>query len=264
MLRAVSWLTVLVVVPCADAQTLRVETMGDRSALVVSATGEAEVVPDRATLGINIESQARTGGEAAADVARVQTRVLDTLRALGFRAPNVTTVNYGVSQFQPPPARAPFNPATGLPIETERPPLMYIARGSIRVDVTRLDQLNAIASAALAQGATGIATPSFSSSTADSARRAAIVNGTRQAHADAAAIASALGGSLGKLIELTSNASWGSRFRPQQPVYYDYGPPPPPPVALSARAAGGTAITSPGEMVFTANVTTRWEFLPNR
>jgi uncharacterized protein YggE len=258
MLRILSWLIVLAAVPCAGAQTRRVDTLGDRSTLVVTATGEGEVVPDRATLGINIESQARTGSEATAGVALIHTRIIDTLRALGFSPPSVTTVNYGVSSFQPP-SRPVVHPATGLPVEGERPPVMFVARGSIRVEITRLEELNLIASAALAQGATGIATPSFSSSNADSARRAAIVKGTRQAQAEAGLIAQTLGGSLGKLIELTSNASMGPRFRQQQPTYFDSGPA----VAGVALRAGG-ATTGPGEMVFTAHVTMRWEFLPGQ
>lgn len=110
-MRVSIWFILLAIVPIADAQTLRVETVGDRSTLVVTASGEAEVVPDRATLGINIESQARSGAEAASQMARIQALVVDTLRALGFRAPSVTTVNYGVSSFQPPVTRMGYNPA---------------------------------------------------------------------------------------------------------------------------------------------------------
>ena len=79
------------------AQTLRVENMGDRSTLVVSATGEAAAVPDRAVLGISIEAQARSAAEAAANMSRVHDRVLDTLRALGIRAAGLRTTNHGVA-----------------------------------------------------------------------------------------------------------------------------------------------------------------------
>ncbi len=257
-MRVLGWLLVLSFAQIAGAQTFRVETIGDRSILVVSASGEAEIVPDRATLGINIESQARSGADAAAQMSRIQTQIIDTLRSLGFRAPSVTTLNYGVTSFQPQPVRSASDPTR----EPERLAAMYMSRGSIRVDVTRLERLDQIAAAALAKGATGIATPSFSSTTADSARREAIVNGARQARAAAMAIAQALGGSLGKLIELTSNASWVPRFRQQQQTYMDLGPAPPP-VALRG-VAGGSGSSSPGEMVFVASVTTRWEFLPNR
>lgn len=243
-----------VLAPCLGAQTLRVDGSGDRSALVVTATAEAEALPDRAILRISIESQARSGAEAGANTARIHASVLDTLKAFGFRAAGVASVNHGVSSFQAPGPRLAYDSATGRPTT-------YVGRSSIRITITRLAQLGEIASAVIAKGATGVVTV-YSSTLADSARQAAVIEATRKARADAAAIAQSLGGSLGKLIELTSNMPGESRFRQGQPSTYEWSS------AQLQRPPGSTpgslpTIVIPGEIVFTAHVTGRWEFIPN-
>lgn len=246
-------LSTLCVASNSGAQTLRVENTGDRSALVVSATGEAAAVPDRAVLGINIEAQARSAAEAAANMSRIHDRVLDTLRALGIRSAGMRTTNHGVAS-SPAAGPRPAYDSAGVR------PTIYVSRAAVRVDVTRIEQLNEITTAALARGAAGVSTPMFSSRGADSARRAAAISATQQARSEAAAIAAALGGTLGKLIELSSNAAMDPRFRQQPPMYYDFSPPAAPP---STQTLGRVQVVIvPGEILFVAQVTARWEFLP--
>src|SRR5687768_7822482 len=60
-----------------------------------TGVGERRVAPDRATVMVNITAKAASAAGAAAENARVQTRVMDTLRAIGLGGA-ATTASYNV------------------------------------------------------------------------------------------------------------------------------------------------------------------------
>src|SRR3954471_15914876 len=62
-----------------------------------TGTGEARVTPDRASVTIGVQSRATTAAAAAADNARRQRAVIDTIRALGVPQEQIGTSNYMVS-----------------------------------------------------------------------------------------------------------------------------------------------------------------------
>ena len=77
-----------------------------------SASGEARVTPDRATISVGVQSRGTTAAAAGADNARRQRAILDTLRVLGISGDRVSTMNYNVSpemQYSPN-NQAPPNP----------------------------------------------------------------------------------------------------------------------------------------------------------
>jgi hypothetical protein len=206
------------------------------SQVVTTGIGEARVVPDRATIFIGVQSRAATAAAAGADNARRQRAILDTLRAVGLSADQLSTINYNVTpEMQYPNGGTPK--VTG-----------YVVTNTVRAELRRIDDVGRAIDAALAKGANEISSLQFSSSKADSVRRAALAEAVVNAHADAEALARAAGGSLGALLEL-STASIPIR-----------------PVMEMSMARGGMAgprtPIDPGEQVVNATVTARWVFVP--
>jgi uncharacterized protein YggE len=202
---------------------------------VAAGTGEARVTPDRATIFIGVQSRGSTASAAAADNARRQRGILDTLRALGFAGDQLSTMNYNVSP------EMQYNPNNQPPKVTG-----YIVTNTVRVDVRKLDDVARAIDASLAKGANEISALQFFSSKADSVRRAALSLAVTNARLDAEALARAAGGSLGPLLELSTSFSIGPR-----PDFAGAVP-------MAARVA--TPI-EPGQQTVSASVNGRWVFV---
>ena len=205
----------------------------------VAGEGEAKATPDRAMITIGVQSRASTAAEAAAENARKQRAVLDTLRALGFTQQQLTTSNYSV---YPEMQHEPVNTAPRV--------IAYVVSNTVRVDVRRLEQAGRVIDAALAKGANTIHGLSFYLADPAPVRRAAIVDAVARARADAEALARAAGGSLGALLELSTQPM------PSGPVMY----------RAMAEASPGFRSTpiEAGEEVVMATVNARWAFVPGR
>ena len=201
----------------------------------VSATGEAHVTPDRATIFVGVQSRGATAAAAGADNARRQRAVLDTLRALGISGDRVSTMNYNVS---PDIQYSPNNSA---------PPKVvgYTVTNTVRAEITRLEDVGRVIDAVLGKGANELSSLQFYSSKADSARRAALATAVANARADAEALARAAGGSLGPLAEISS------------------GEPPIRPIAMPMAKLAAQAATpiEPGQQTVSATVSVRWVFV---
>jgi uncharacterized protein YggE len=229
----------LIVAPVVRGQSILMQV--DTNRTVIQATGQARqtMAPDRATLMIMIDAQAMSSDEAASRLASTERGVLDTLRRLNLSASAVQSYNGGV---------APYRSQNMPPSMSGGP--TFAGRSTIRVEVTRLDQLSTVTSAALAKGASYISPPIFAVSASDSVRRVLLPRALEQAQRDAEALARATGGHLGRLIDVTAPQS--TNFAEQQSqqmfysnVYYDSG----------ARVAPNTTIST--------TVTGRWLLVPN-
>lgn len=200
--------------------------------VVVSGTGEARVTPDRATITVGVQSRAQTAAAAAADNARRQKAILDTLKALGLPGEQLSTENFNVS------------PEMTYPTGGSPRVVAYVVTNTVRADVRKLDDVARVIDAALAKGANEISSLQFYSSKADSARRAALAAAVADARADAEVLAKAAGGTLGPLLELSTSES---------PVR---------PSPLMMRAMGATPMPKtpiePGQQTITATVSARW------
>lgn len=231
----------LVHVPAAEAQTLMLQA--DTSRSVISATGQARqnMTPDRATLMIMIDAQAMSADESATRLTTIERAVTDTLRRLGLAGGAVQTFNSGVVPYR----------QQGIPSSMMGGPT-FSGRSVIRVELSRVDQIGAVTSAALAKGAAYITPAVFTSTGADSVRRVLLPRALDAARHDAEALAAAAGGRLGRLIEVTApNAP--SNFLSEQnqqvyfnSVYFDNGPRPAPTSTVSVSVTG------------------RWVLVPNR
>ena len=205
--------------------------------IVVTGTAEAKVSSDRATVFVGVRTRASTAAAAAQENARKQRAVLDTLRAIGLTSDQLKTVNFSVS----PETR--YDNATQTTHVTG-----YTVSNTVVADLRHIDQVSSVIDASLAKGANEISSLQFYSSVADSARRAALADATQNARRDAETLARAAGGSLGNLLEL-STQSPGIRPMLMQEV---------------VRTAGVAGVSTPieaGEQTITATVSARWAFV---
>lgn len=169
------------------------------STLTVAGQASVSVAPDRAEVGIAVESRARTAAQASSDNARVQTAVLEALRRSGVTAAQLQTRSVQVT------------PEFQYPREGGRPTLTgYVARNEIQVTLSDLTKIGQVIDAALGQGATQVSGPHFTLANPDSARREALDAAVRKALADAQVMARAAGVRVGRILEMSSGGSGGT------------------------------------------------------
>lgn len=168
----------------------------ERPALFVSADAEVRVAPDRAHLSIAVETRGRTSQQAGTENARIQTAVLNALRRQGVESAHLQTRAVQVT------------PEYQYPQDGGRPTVTgYVARNEVVVEVQDLTKIGGLIDASLTQGATNVNGPHFSLANPDSARREALDLAVRKAMADAQVIARAAGVRVGRVLELSSDAS---------------------------------------------------------
>jgi uncharacterized protein YggE len=209
--------------------------------IVTSGTGEAKVTPDRAAVMVNVQTRAATAAAAAAENARRTTAVLDALGKLGLPKSQLSTEGYTVY------------PETRYDQNGQSPRVTgYVVTNTVRAETHRPEQAGAIVDAALGAGANMINGLSFYASSIDAPRREAIADAVASARADAEAMARAAGGSLGGLIELSTQGP----TVPPRPMYD---------MAVMARkeAAVPTPV-NPGEQTINVYVSARWQFVAGR
>ena len=205
--------------------------------IVTSARGEVQATPDEATIMFAVETRAATAAEAGARNARTQNAVLDTLRKMRFPQNDISTLGYSVQPEYRYPERGGEPTVIG-----------YVARNTIRLKVRRIDQTGPAIDAALKAGANRVAGLNFESSRRDELRREALQAAVRNARADAAAMASAAGGSLGDLIEVQS------QMYDQPRPYMEMA------MSRAADAAAAPTPIMPGEQTVGVMVTVRWRY----
>jgi len=202
----------------------------DPSQITAAGTGEAHASPDRAVIQVGVAVEDTSASAAASANAALVAAVMDALTGFGFSAESLPMIAYGVTPI--------YDRATGTRTLTG-----YNAHASIRITVHELNRLGEILDAALAAGANDVPYIRFEASDEPVARRRALMEAVAHARADAAVLAEAAGGRLGKLIELSTGGGGG-------------------PVMMRAARTGELTITPP-DVVIRASVTGRWEFLPN-
>ena len=206
--------------------------------IVTAGEAESTVPADRATLLVSVETNAPTAAAAAADNARRTKATLDTLRTLGLYKDQTGTLGYSVTP------RYDYQQGKAPKVEG------YEARNTVKVDIRKIDDVGKVIDAALAGGANNIGSLQYSASNADSARRDALTRATAVARGDADALAKAAGGTLGPLMELSSDANTSRVFQ-NAPMMR----------AMAAPAAVQTP-AEPGPITVSVTVHTRWQFTP--
>jgi uncharacterized protein YggE len=161
--------------------------------VVVSASEEVDVAPDRAHLSVSVETRGRTSQLASQENAKLAAAILESLQRAGIAAAQIRTVGLTV------------NPEYRYPEGGGRPTVVgYQARNSMEVEIRNISRVGSVVDATLAAGATNISGPTFTLANPDSARREALTTAVRRAHADAEVMAKAAGQKLGVVLELNS------------------------------------------------------------
>jgi uncharacterized protein len=206
--------------------------------IVVSAEGETRVAPNRAYLNLGVQSRATTAAEAAADNARRQRAIIDTLRALGFRSEQISTLNYVV------------HPEMRYDDRGRAPEVIgYVVSNVVRVDIHQVERVGVAIDASLAKGANQVHGLDFYVSNSDEARREALAEALRRARGDAEALARAAGGRLGNLLEVASGGGGG-------PIIVRGGV-----AARMDMAQAAPTPIEPGQESLRVSITTRWQLL---
>lgn len=231
------------VAPLALSSTLAAQTPATPPVpqIVVSATGEVRVSPDRATIMIGVQSRAPTAAAASAQNSQKQRAVIEAIKAKGVPAEQISTSGFSVI------------PETRYDREGQAAPrtTSYLVVNTVTVELKRVDQVGPVIDASLAAGANQINSLSFGVQSADSARRAALGAAMAKARADAEAIARAAGGTLGTLLEVTVVDQGMPR-----PIYMRS--------EMAAQVADKSVPVEPGMETITAGVNVRWQYVPGR
>jgi hypothetical protein len=164
----------------------------DGAEIVVTGSGSVVVSPNRATIDVLVTSTAGTTKDAMEQSAQKVNGLIDSVSQLGISDTYVETAAFAV--------RAEIDPKKGKP--TGR----YICSHRIRVRMTNPHDVGPIVDRLVAGGAELISI-TFAATEIDCARRQALTEAVAQAHADAQAMAEAAGGTLGPLIQLTTQGS---------------------------------------------------------
>lgn len=208
--------------------------------LVTAGQGEAKVTPDRASVLVNIQTRAATAAAAGSENAQRTRAVLDALARLGLPREQLSTEGYTVYP------EMVYGRDGGTPRVSG-----YVVTNSVRAETHRPEQAGAIVDAALAAGANMINSLSFFASSIEEPRRQAIAAAVASARADAEAMARAAGGSLGQLLELSTQGP----TVPPRPMF-DVG------LMRAKTAQAEPTPINPGQQTVTVYVNARWQFVP--
>ena len=209
--------------------------------LTTNGRGETRLAPDYAYVTIGVTNPAQNAVDAASENARRFESILGALHSFGLNDRQLLTSRYNLTQnFE--------YPKNGQP-----KPSGFVARSTIRAEVHRLEDLGKIIDASIASGATEVSGVQFLASNTDDARRSAMTEAVRQARADADAMARAAGGSLGRLIALNSGGISQPIYNARQNVQLEGA-------MLTSAGASPTSIV-PGDLIVSAQVFGRWEFV---
>lgn len=209
------------------------------SEISTSGRGEIRVAPDRATVLITVETHASSAGAASSSNSEITNSTIKAVRAAAAPQDTVTTESYMVA-----------------PDYQKGKPSGFQSRNTIRLKLHDISRVGAVIDAALAAGATQIPQVQFSSSAVLTARRQAIKIALNEARLDAEALAEAAGGTVGRLLSLSSGGSSGVAYGRVDNVVV---------TGMAAREAGYVPPPMiPNDVVVSAIVNTKWEFVPRR
>lgn len=205
--------------------------------ILTAGSGEATLSPQRAVLRIGMTSRASNAAGASSRNAKVLQSVLDTLRRAGFPRESLKTVEFGVGPI--------------IDYEHANKVTAYEATATIRLVVRDLTQIGRVIDLALTAGATDVSDVAFESDSVAIGRRRALGEALAKARSDADALATAAGGSLGRLFEVSTGGGFGY---PQGAARLN--------AIVVTSSANRAALFTPRDVVVQVSVQARWEFVP--
>jgi uncharacterized protein len=215
--------------------------------IVTSGEGMRTVQADRVSVIISVETRAATPSAAGSLNATLNNAIRAAIAAVGVAREDIATYGYIVY----PARREPqYGPQMNLR-DTG-----YIANNSVRVTLRRPEQLGLVGriiDTSLAAGANVITGVNYEARQTNDAERDALAEAVADARARAEAIARAAGGSLGDLIEITT--------QPARGIGYEYAIPT---SGGARRSAYAPTTITPREIDVRQFVVARWRFVAGR
>src|SRR5215210_2183872 len=196
--------------------------------ITVNGSASVTAVPDRATFSFGVDSRGDTASEALSAASAAVRRVTDAVKHAGVSGKDIQTQDISLST---------VTSSDGRHIDG------YAANASITVRAGDLDRAGALVDAAVAAGANNVYGPSLDRSDADELAARALTDAVAAARQKAEALATAAGGSLGRVISVTEGA----------------GAMPPMPYAARQAALDSAVPIEPGTQELQAGVTVVFE-----
>jgi uncharacterized protein YggE len=205
--------------------------------IVVTATGSASVMPDRARVDLKISTTGETPDLASEKNIHDFEMVVARLEAIGFSRERLITTRYNV---HPIYDRKKMEKIRG-----------YEVTHLSQLVTSELKRLGEIVDAVLGAESAHVGSISWVSTKVDSVRTVAIAQAVHNAKHDAVTMAQAAGGELGSLIELTTHFPDNPTFRREMAVSA---------LSVSVGRRPPTTIT-PTEVTVKVSVLGRWAFV---
>ena len=169
----------------------------------ITVNGEATIAadPDQAQIDIGVTTQARTAPDASRENAERLARVLAEVKKLLGKGDEVKTSGYAL------------NPQYRYPQGGKPEIVGYQANNTVRIKMSKLDDVGKVIDAAMQSGANNINRLAFTLKDEDTARLDALKQASAKAKAKAEAIAASLGLKIVRIASVTEGE------RSFQPVF---------------------------------------------
>jgi len=169
----------------------------------ITVNGEATIAadPDQAQIDIGVTTQARTAPDASRENAERLARVLAEVKKLLGKGDEVRTSGYAL------------NPQYRYPQGGKPEIVGYQANNTVRIKMSKLNDVGKVIDAAMQSGANNINRLAFTLKDEDAARIEALKQASAKAKAKAEAIAASLGLKIVKIASVTEGE------RSVQPIY---------------------------------------------
>lgn len=206
----------------------------DAASINVSGNGEISAAPDKAVISVSVEARSKNFKQARDEVNAVIARALGITDALKIDRKYVNTSN---SQIRP---EYRYH-------ERKRIFEGYYVSRQVIVDLRNLEQIGELTEKLLDAGINNVSPPQLGSTKAAALKRQALKRATSDAMANAKAVASSLGVTVGKPLSVNANSHHNPGPRPVMMK-----------MAYSESSADAGATYETGEIRFTANVNIRF------
>ena len=211
--------------------TINQEALPPLRTLNVTGSGQANLVPDIAYIYVGVHTEKPSASEAVSENNTQTQQMIQALRDFGIDAKDIRTTNFSIWPMDK------YDPSTGMPSGEK----VYAVDNTVYVTVRDLDTLGDLLDTVIAAGANTVNSIQFDVADKAKALEQARADAVKNAEAQAQALASAAGVTLGEIQALS--------FFDNQ-VY---------PV-MDGRGAGGNAVAEaavpiqPGQLTFTVSV----------
>jgi uncharacterized protein YggE len=212
--------------------------LAEEGRIVVSATGKVSVKPDMAEFAVVVKSDALNADKAAADTAEKYNMVQKALRTAGIPSDDASTSSYTISP------RWEWEPSLNKNVLKG-----YSARHTLSLKVRSLGSIGKVIDAVVKAGADEVQNIIYSSSRYDELRQKALAIAVGNARRDGVIMASAAGGRLGQLIEI----SFGQQAFKERPFMEG--------IALRASPAPAQTEITAADQDISVTINSRWRFI---